>query len=133
MQAILSNLAAGSFGPCDGTRLYATGLSSGGYMTSRMAVSYPGRFKALAIQSASYATCGGAICTVPEMLPPNHPPTLFLHGQLDDVVPISTMFPYRDKLTSEGRRVDTVIDASAGHAWIAAAPPAVRAWFDASP
>ena len=42
----------GVFGHLDGSRLFATGISSGGFMTSRMALSYAGRFEALAIHSA---------------------------------------------------------------------------------
>ncbi len=62
---LLAKIAQGTFGPIDRSRLYATGISSGGYMTSRMAVSYPGQFRALAIESGSYATCLGPICSIP--------------------------------------------------------------------
>ena len=41
--ALLDAIKAGQFGPSDSTHFYATGISSGGYMTSRMAVSYPDR------------------------------------------------------------------------------------------
>ena len=62
---LLDRIANGTFGPIDMTRLYAAGISSGGYMTSRMAVSYPGRFRALAVQSGSYSPvrpiCNGAL------------------------------------------------------------------------
>lgn len=132
MNAIFAAIAAGKFGPLDGARMYATGISSGGYMTSRMAVSYAGKFKSLAIQSASYATCAST-CTVPTPLPSDHPPTLFLHGQADNIVPITTMYPYRDALMQEGHVVQTIIDPNAGHQWIAQAPDAVVAWFNASP
>ena len=39
---ILDEMGAGTFGPIDTGRLFATGMSSGGYMTSRMAVSHAG-------------------------------------------------------------------------------------------
>ncbi|EYF03501.1 extracellular medium-chain-length polyhydroxyalkanoate depolymerase [Chondromyces apiculatus] len=133
MLAIFDAIEAGTFGQLDPDRLYATGISSGGYMTSRMAVSYPGRFKALAIQSASYATCSGPLCAVPQTLPADHPPTLFLHGAIDATVPIWTMYPYRDALEDAGHVVSTVVHTTAGHEWIPEAPDAVVAWFDASP
>ena len=133
MTAIFAAIGSHGFGPLDGARMYATGISSGGYMTSRMAVSYAGRFKSLAIASASYASCSGGLCNVPKPLPVDHPPTLFLHGQQDNVVPIATMESYRDELASEGHAVKAIIDPTAGHEWIAAAPDAVLAWFDASP
>ncbi|HET9992660.1 MAG TPA: PHB depolymerase family esterase, partial [Kofleriaceae bacterium] len=70
---MLAAITAGTFGPIDPSRLYAMGISSGGFMTSRMAVSYPGVFRALADHSGSYATCS-AICVVPTPLPADHPP-----------------------------------------------------------
>ncbi|MCP4498426.1 MAG: hypothetical protein GY822_00465 [Deltaproteobacteria bacterium] len=93
MRALLDALQAGELGAFDDDNVFAMGLSSGGYMTSRMSVSYGAEFKGLAIQSASYATCGGAFCSVPE-LSAAHLPTLFLHGENDAVVPISTMESY---------------------------------------
>jgi poly(3-hydroxybutyrate) depolymerase len=131
MNQLFAAVARGDFGPLDDARWYATGLSSGGYMTSRMAVSYPGRFRALAIQSASYATCGPTACVVPSPLPSDHPPTLFLHGQNDTVVPLATMLAYHDELARDGLTTDAIIDPTAGHQWIAAAPAAVLAWFQA--
>jgi len=64
VHALLDAMTAGTFGPLDASRRYEMGFSSGGFMTSRMAVSYPGIFRALAVASASYATCG-ASCSVP--------------------------------------------------------------------
>lgn len=123
---LLAAIDSGTFGHIDDARRYAMGISSGGFMTSRMAVSYAGTFRALAIASASYATCGQT-CTVPS-LPADHPPTLFLHGQTDDIVPVSTMYPYRDAL---GSKAMSIVDPSAGHEWLAQAISAVPQWFDA--
>lgn len=128
---ILQQLDAGRFGPIDSDRLFATGMSSGGYMTSRMAVSYPGVFKALAIQSASYATCLGPLCSVPGDLPDDHPPTLFLHGVLDPVVPIWTMYPYRNGLDDQGTPTRTVKSTFSTHVFLPAAPGEIVAWFQA--
>jgi poly(3-hydroxyoctanoate) depolymerase len=130
MQSIFVAIQTGVFGPVDSSHRYATGISSGGYMTSRMAVSYPGMFRALAVASGSYATCSGALCTVPTPLPADHPPTLFLHGDADPVVPLSTMELYRDDLLAEGLTASSIIEAGAGHQWIAPAPDAIRMWFD---
>jgi predicted esterase len=105
------------------------GISSGGFMTSRMAVSYPGRFRALADHSGSYATCSD-VCTVPTPLPANHPPTLFLHGDTDLVVPITAIQPYIDALNAEGFETQLVTDAVAGHQWLSEAVQAIPAWFD---
>jgi dienelactone hydrolase len=131
MLELFGAIEDGSLGPIDADRLYAAGISSGGYMTSRMAVGYPGRFRALAIQSASYATCSGVLCDVPG-LPDDHPPTLFLHGGQDLVVPPATAEDYANELTSHGRQARLVIDESADHAWIEAAPEEMLRWFDAA-
>lgn len=99
-------------------------------MTSRMAVAYPGRFRALAIQSASYATCAGPLCVVPE-LPEDHPPVLFLHGGADAIVPIGTMDTYADALEEDGIPTERVVEDTAGHAWLEVAPEEVVGWFEA--
>ena len=133
MLAIFQAIEDGVFGSIDSGRMYATGLSSGGYMTSRMAVSYPGRFKSLAIMAGSYATCAGILCTVPATLPADHPPTLFLHGQNDLAVPLSTMEPYEEKLRLMGIDTRKVINETCGHEWIPEAPLEVLSWFERSP
>lgn len=131
MRKIFGAIARGRFGNVDTARLYAAGISSGGYMTSRMAVTHPTFFKAVAIQSASYATCGGLLCFVPAHLPDAHPPTLFLHGAQDVLVPISSMETYHAALLRQGIETKVVRDEVAGHAWIEAAPEQIVAFFDA--
>ncbi|MNT58414.1 Poly(3-hydroxyoctanoate) depolymerase precursor [compost metagenome] len=118
----------GIFGNINMDRLYATGISSGGYHTSRMAVSFPGIFRALAVESASYATCGGPLCALPK-LAKNHPPTLFLHGEKDLVVPVETMLPYYQELKNSGVDTQAVIDANARHQWLDEAPERITHWF----
>jgi len=131
LMAIWKAMRDGKFGPLDSSRMYAMGISSGGFMTSRMAVSYPGTFRALAINSASYATCS-ALCLVPS-LPADHPPTLFLHGGLDALVPLPSMESYRDALMRDGHEVKTVIDRTAGHEWLADGVRAIPEWFATHP
>lgn len=118
----------GAFGPLALDRWYATGVSSGGYMTSRMAVSYAGRFRSLAIAAASYATCSGPLCNVPAQAA-EHPPTLFVHGELDATVPLGTAVEYRDALAAAGVDTRLVTDPAEGHGWIPAAPAEVLQWF----
>lgn len=131
--ALLDAIAAQEFGPVDTQRLYATGISSGGYMTSRMAVTYPGEFRALAIESGSYATCSNNACVIPSPLPADHPPTLFLHGQGDVAVPIATMYAYRDQLDKQGIETQTVVDPNAMHRWLTVAPEEITTFFEAHP
>lgn len=122
----------GHFGPLNGQRKYATGISSGGYNSSRMAVSFPGQFKALAIHSGSYATCSGPLCTVPD-LPADHPPTTFLHGFVDTVVPWWSMDLYYDRLLYQGIETTRYTEPLGNHEWFAASPGKILAWFDAHP
>lgn len=129
--SIFQAIEQGKFGALDASRLYAMGISSGGFMTSRMAVSYRGRFRALAVHSASYATCS-ALCLVPG-LPSDHPPTLFLHGNLDLIVTRPVMEQYRDALVRDGHVVKTVINPSAGHEWLTEGPLAITDWFNSHP
>lgn len=128
MLELFERIDSGDFGDLDGTSLFATGISSGGYMTSRMAVSYPGQFKALAIMAGSYATCGGVNCFVPS-LPEDHPPTFFLHGEQDFTVPLYTMELYAEDLEDDGVEVDYLIDEDAGHEWIPGADEKIPEWF----
>jgi len=126
---LLAAIHDGTFGAVDEQKLYATGISSGGYMTSRMAVSYPGHFRALAIESGSYATCAGPVCSVPAALPKDHPPTLFLHGDVDNIVPIATAKDYYQKLMKNGIETKFVEDPKASHEWLSTAPDDVTQWF----
>jgi poly(3-hydroxybutyrate) depolymerase len=126
---LLEAITQQRFGPIDLDRLYATGISSGGYMTSRMAVSYPGRFRALAIQSGSYASCLGPLCSVPDQLPGDPAPTVRRPGARDGTVPISTARSYEAKLKANAIEVEFIADPSAGHAWLATAPDAITRWF----
>lgn len=132
MLAIFEEAERGTFGELDTVSWFATGISSGGYMTSRMAIAYPGKFNALSIMSGSYATCAGVVCSVPdaEELPSDHPPTLFLHGSLDATVPLYTMERYAEELDALGIPHREIVDDTAGHEWIPAAVEALPAWFD---
>ncbi len=127
---LIEEISTGEFGPIDSKRLYATGISSGGYNTSRMAVSFPGAFKALAIQSASYATCMGSTCSVPDALPSNHPPTLLLHGEKDLIVPLFTAKMYTKSLIANGIQNKLIVNRGAGHQWIPEASEEILTWFE---
>ncbi|WP_413943600.1 dipeptidyl aminopeptidase [Bdellovibrio sp. HCB-162] len=133
VEELLKQMKAGTFGKLNIKRLYATGISSGGYHSSRMAVTFPGTFKALAVESASYANCKGPLCFVPEQIPENHPPTLFLHGELDTVVPVTTMLEYHERLKAAGIETEAFVDVTARHQWIDEAPELITNWFLAHP
>ena len=129
IQNVLKAVEHGVFGPLDMTRIYATGISSGGYNTSRMAVSFPGRFRALAIHSGSYATCLGAVCQVPSELPKDHPPTLFLYGEKDFQIPKWTVNDYYQSLKKNHIPTHVLSDPNCGHEWCSGSPAAIVEWF----
>lgn len=110
------------------SRRYAYGISSGGYNSSRMAVTFnadrawyqscaewcnKNTWKAIAIISASYASCTGPICVVPS-LPSNHPPTKFWQGYGDLIVPKWTADLYYEELQRRGKTTEYVAH-SGGH------------------
>jgi len=129
MVSLFDAIEGDTFGHLDPDRLFATGISSGGYMTSRMAVSYPEHFRALAIQSGSYATCSGRMCNV-KRLDESHPPTLFLHGDRDRIVPRRTMSRYAEDLEDQGTDCRVVRHEDVRHQWLSVAPSEIPDWFD---
>lgn len=136
LPAMWSSIETGGYGAAsqyDMTRRFAFGMSSGGYNTSRMAVSWNGDnvWKALAIHSASYATCLGPLCNIPAQLPANHPPTKFYHGTSDPIVPISTMYPYYNELIAQGHIAELQI-GDEGHSLSPdmVGATGIKAWFD---
>lgn len=129
LRALLRDLQHGDFGHLDGGRLFAAGISSGGYMSSRMAVSYPGRFKALGVAAAAYASCLGRYGKMPASLPSDHPPTLFIHGRRDPLAPFSRMQEYRQRLQDAGVETALLEDAETGHAWLPGSGAALTEWF----
>lgn len=129
LSEVLRLIRSGGFGMIDPQSLFATGISSGGYNTSRLVITFPGVFRAIAIQSGSYADCLGPLCGMPDQLPENHPPTLMLHGAKDIAVPVATARKFYELLKKEGVETEMIVDPRARHAWIDAAPEAIRNWF----
>jgi len=114
--------------------MHAIGFSSGAYMTSRMAFLYPDMFRSLSINSGSYYYCGGANCPFPAQddnpFLKIHPPTLFLHGADDQIVPPETSVEYLDNLKTNWS-ISTVryTEAGKGHQWLDSASTHIPAWI----
>lgn len=130
LKHIFAHVRSGDFGPLDAGNMHAAGISSGGYMTSRMAANYAADFRSLSVQSGSFWYCGGPLCARPAALPKGHPPTLFLHGDADPIVPRYTMEWYHDDLGRRNVTTAAVTQPGAVHQWIPQAPTAIPAWFD---
>jgi len=127
---LFTKIKAGEFGPLDMGHMHAAGISSGGYMASRMAWYYPDQIRSVIIESAAFYYCAEYICVPPPpgSLKQNHPPTLFLHGTLDVVVPIWTMQWYADAMTRAKLVHKVVINPLCGHEWLPTAPQEVLNW-----
>ena len=117
------------FGHLNAEEVFATGISSGGYNTSRIGITFQGKLKALAIQSGAYASCLGPLCKLPDTISKEHPPTLFLHGEKDLAVPLWSAMNYYKRLKSVGVETEIVIDPDAGHGWLDVAPAEITKWF----
>lgn len=117
------------FAQVDMTRIFATGVSSGGYNSSRLVSAFPGKIRAMAIQSASYRDCLGPLCRIPSSMSEDHPPTLFLHGEKDLAVPISTAKAYYEQLLDAGVETDFFSDPNAGHGWLEESADLITDWF----
>lgn len=135
----IKNGSYGSSSQYNMNRRYAYGISSGGFNSSRMAVTYnsgtgnANTWKALGILAASYATCSYSCGTIPT-LPANHPPTKFWHGQNDPLVPLTTILAYYDKLVQGGFTTQK-LEHPGGHEFTADTIGAsgIKAWFDLHP
>ena len=145
---LFSELKTGGFGAAsqyDMDRRYAYGISSGGYNTSRMAVTFNQKrkwyqkcdewcnedsWRALGVISASYATCTGPVCVVPS-IPSNHPPTKFWHGHSDLIVPKFTADWYFESLWDDNVPVE-FHEHTGGHELHPSniGNTGVKAWFD---
>lgn len=130
LEKTIEMISSGKFGPLDSRKIFATGISSGGYNTSRLAVTFPGVFRAIVIQSASYANCLGPACIIPTKFSSDHPPTRFLHGALDIAVPVSTAKAFHEILRDNRIETDIIIDPTAGHGWLENSPEKVLEWFE---
>lgn len=133
LKNIFHAIRKGKFGPINPNRKYATGMSSGGYNVSRMAISFQREFRSLAIHSASYANCLGPLCVVPPILPRNHPPTLFIHGDSDGIVPWFTMDWYYDTLLFNGITTERYTEPDGGHTYFEQTPHLTLDWFERNP
>lgn len=129
MDELFRGILEGEFGPIDPELQFSAGISSGGYMSSRLAVTWPDRIEAIAVVSGSYMTCAGPICNVPDTMPADHPPAFFLHGALDPVVPVVTMTPYADRLEAASVEVQRKVTPLGTHAWTEGQPAWINEWF----
>lgn len=93
--------------PVDPQRVYLTGLSMGGTGTFMLAMADPERFAAIA------PICGSGIYWYGEAL--KHTPTYMVHGDLDEVVPISESVNMLRSIHRRGGEAELEICYGVGH------------------
>lgn len=69
----------------DGTRIYATGISNGGFMTSRLGCELSNRIVAIAVDAATIE----ANTIAPNCNPAKPVPAMYIHGTADPLVPFT--------------------------------------------
>ena len=71
--------------PVDGTKIYATGISNGGFMSSRLGCELSNRIAAIAVDAATIEST-----TIAPSCNPGRPvPAIYIHGTTDPLVPFT--------------------------------------------
>lgn len=78
----------------DECRIYATGLSMGGFGTWNLAADYPNKFAAIA------PICGGG--NLQQAVQLTHTPIWAFHGEQDDIIPVEKSSEMVDAVTTAG-------------------------------
>jgi polyhydroxybutyrate depolymerase len=71
--------------PIDGAKIYATGISNGGFMASRLGCQLSNRIAAIAVNAATIE----ALTIAPNCNPGRPVPSLYIHGTADPLVPFT--------------------------------------------
>ena len=69
----------------DGTKIYATGISNGGFMSSRLGCELSNRIAAIAVDAATIE----ATTSAPNCNPVQPVPAIYIHGTTDPLVPFT--------------------------------------------
>ena len=136
----MDKFADGEFGfKIDTSAMHAIGFSSGGFMSSRMAFSYTGLFKSLSIVGGGYYNCLPPVNNCPDFdytdeshtqLIKYHPPTQFLHGEKDLIVPVDLAQRYHANLLSNSVNPTRLLTTKQGHTWIDSSADAIAEWIE---
>ncbi|MDG6219400.1 MAG: prolyl oligopeptidase family serine peptidase, partial [Candidatus Thermoplasmatota archaeon] len=120
----------------DVNTLFATGFSSGAFMCSRIALSSEQLFNAIALHSGCNAdsitlTDRGPVFnfTYSHNISINHPPTLIVHGEQDQIVPVEGGKTYHDDLKKAGIQTDILLSEEGGHIWLSEFNDEILLWF----
>jgi poly(3-hydroxybutyrate) depolymerase len=116
--------------------IFCTGFSSGAFMCSRIGLSQEDVFNAIALNSGCNAdsitlTMRGPIFDLNKTfnLSIHHPPTLILHGQQDQLVPVECGINYYNDLQKANVLSSLLIDPEQGHIWLKDFNQEILDWF----
>ena len=84
----------------DGTKVYATGISNGGFMSSRLGCELSNRIAAIAVDAATME----ATTIAPNCNPGKQVPSMYIHGTTDPLVPFTG-----GQMTSGGTAGGTIL------------------------
>jgi len=105
--------------------IFCAGFSSGAFMTSLIAHVFGARVTGVVIHSGTdpdsiILTDRGPVfnCTEPLQFPPDHPPTLIVHGGQDTIVPTSCGIHYYEELIRYGLNATLLLDPTGNHIWL---------------
>jgi len=121
----------------DAGQAYVAGISSGGFMASRLAHVFPSRIRAVCIVSAGNADSvkmGHKLVSIfdsstTQTISVSHPSALILHGTADRLVPVDMARRYFHDLQAAGVRVRYEEIPGGRHAWHAAFNKIILEWF----
>jgi len=120
-------------------RIYVAGISSGGFMTSRLALYFPTKIKAVAIHSAGNADkvsfdseCNTNFDESIPTVSSDHPPTLLIHGENDNIVPYLMGQKYYQGLQNAGIEANMLSQTTCTicHRWFSEYDDDILDWFN---
>lgn len=123
----------------DSERIYVTGISIGGFMTSRLAEHYGQNINAIAVNSGGNADniylSPNNLCYIEynfdeTPIKDDHPRTLLIHGINDSIIPYETSVAYYSSLRKSGTGVKLILEKGGEHNWYAKYNDLILEWFD---
>ena len=121
----------------DLNHVFCAGFSSGGFMTSRLAKTFPHQFSGVLIHSGTdadsitFSELGPEFdCNSSQSYPSNHPPTLVVHGEKDQLVPYDCGLHFYEELQRNNITTSLLTDEERGHIWLSSRSNEMIDWFE---
>lgn len=122
--------------PIDSNNLYCAGFSSGAFMCCYIGHFFDNRFNAIAVHSGANSesislTPRGPFFDLNESynFSSSYPPTIIIHGEKDDIVPVKCAENFYSDLQRNGIQSKLHIIQDEGHIWISQYNFEILNWF----